>query len=417
MHPRQSSAPMFAVMTFVLALVTTARGAGREQVLHTFLGKPAEYSLAALMFDKQGNLYGTTAEGDRSNGGVIFELTPKPGGGWTYSVLYRFKGGKDGSYPQGALIQDAAGNLYGTTQSGGGSSACEGGCGTVFELSPSSGGWNKTVLYSFDGSSGAWPRAGLVMDSDGNLYGTTFYGGPGTCYGYYGECGTVFELAPTGGGWTEHVLYNFQGQDKGDGSGPLDKLVFDAAGNLYGTTFYGGTESAGTVFELTPSDSGWKEEVLHTFTGAKDGGAPNGELTFDMAGNLYGTTELGGDLKCGCGTVFELTPTSKAWKERVIHKFHNGKDGSNLLGGVVFDANGNLYGATVNGGASGYGTVFEMTPGSGDHWTLTPLYSFHGGRDGGIPYVGVILDAVGNLYGTTYRYGKDGCGVVFEVKR
>jgi uncharacterized repeat protein (TIGR03803 family) len=408
MYPRYSCAPILATMIFTLALAASALGATAEQVLHAFLGKPAAYSLSALIFDKQGNLYGTASQGGPSNAGVAFELSPKSGGGWSYNVLYRFKGGKDGASPIGALVQDGTGNLYGVTYSGGGSGACSGGCGTVFELSPSSGGWKETVLYSFDGNSGAEPEAGLVMDSAGNLYGTTVAGGSTTCGG---GCGTVYELASTNGGWSEHVLTTFS--DGKEGSFPRGKLVFDAAGNLYGTTqnvhdYYG----YGLVFELMPSGSGWKEVVLHTFSEENDGNTPIGELTFDAAGNLYGTTEEGGFNDRG--TVFEMMPSSGGWTERVIHRFHNGSDGFSVLAGLVVDAAGNLYGATDGGGAGGYGVIFKMTPGSGD-WTLTPLYSFHGKSDGGNTVVSVTLDSAGNLYGTTLGYGKYGYGVVFEV--
>jgi uncharacterized repeat protein (TIGR03803 family) len=415
MQRKISWALIFAVTTGTLALATSALGADKEHVLHAFVGKPAQYPLAALVFDKQGNLYGSTAQGGPTNGGTIFEVSPTSGGGWSYRVIYVFKSRKNGAYPMGALVQDAAGNFYGTTQAGGTSHKCTAGCGTVFELSPSAGNWNETVLYSFDGDKGAGPEAGLVIDAAGNLYGTTSLGGSTKCRG---GCGTVFELSPNNGGWTEQVLYRFTGGS--DGTDPRSKLIFDAAGNLYGTTYYVNGTYPGTVFELTPSDSGWTETVLHTFSGRRDGANPVGELTFDTAGNLYGTTQDGGNpKKCGdyCGTVFEMTPSPTGWTERVIHSFSGGADGNLVRAGLVVDATGDLYGATAAGGIGGSGTVFEMTPGSGGTWTLTTLYSFRGGHDGGNTDDSLILDSTGNLYGTTQQHGNNGFGVVFEVER
>lgn len=303
-------------------------GGWRETVLHTFSSSRRGGSLPAssLIFDGSGNLYGTTS----SSGvgwGVAFELSPKSRGGWKETVLHVFKfNGKDGNDPQGNLILDASGNLYGTT-AGGGDCNQQYGCGTVFELSPKSGGgWKETLLHNFNGNDGEIPYAGLIFDAVGTLYGTTFAGGTGTCSdgsGFSG-CGTVFELTPkTGGGWTETVLYSFKGKD-GDGSYPTAGVVIDAAGNLYGTTEYGGGVSntycvngCGSVFKLTPkSDGSWTETVLHSFSNnGEDGTFPLGGVILDSAGNLYGTTYLGGNGGCGprnsrpgCGIVFEIIP-------------------------------------------------------------------------------------------------------------
>jgi uncharacterized repeat protein (TIGR03803 family) len=222
------------------------------------------------------------------------------------------------------------------------------------------------VLHNFNGTDGAYSQAGLIFDAAGNLYGTT--AGGGTSF-----AGTVFELTPiAGGGWTEKVLHNFN-NDGTDGYLLYAGLVMDAAGNLYGTTYEGGTYNGGTVFELTPTaGGGWTEQVLWSFGNGTDGIEPQADLIFDAAGNLYGTTRVGGAY--GPGTVFELTPTgSGGWTERVLHNF-NGMDGNNLSGGLIFDAAGNIYGTTGFGGTDDKGTVFELSPAAGGGWTEQALH-------------------------------------------
>src|SRR5271157_110097 len=338
----------------VFELTPTAGGGWTEQVLHSFgNGTDGNQPVAGLIFDAAGNLYSTTVGGGDYDYGTVFELTPAAGGGWTEQVLHSFGNGTDGASPYAGLIFDAAGNLYGTTYLGG-----TYGYGTVFELTPAAGGgWTEQVLYSFDYTDGAHPEAGLIFDFAGNLYGTTAFGGTGTFRS--GGCGTVFELTPTaGGGWTEKVLYSF-GNSLSDGLGP-GGLIFDAAGNLYGTTAYGGTYGGGTVFEVTPAaGGGWTEQVLRSFNGT-DGAFPSAGLIFDAAGSLYGTASEYGAY--GDGTVFELTPGGGGnWAEQVLHSF-NGTDGDGPGAGLIFDAASNLYGTTSGGGTYGYGTVFELTP-------------------------------------------------------
>ena len=382
---------------------------------------------------------------------VVFALTvvmsqsahaqkPATGGGSTERVLYSFDAnGVDGYDPWAGLIFDAAGNLYGTTAEGGTYGSCYGGCGTVFELTPTAGGgWAEQVLYSFgNGTDGAFPAAGLIFDAAGNLYGTTLGGGD---YGY----GTVFELTPTvGGGWTEQVLYSFN-LNGTDGVWPAANLIFDRSGNLYSTTWGGGeyeyncdngVPGCGTVFELSPTaGGGWTEQVLWNFGNGTDGTNPEAGLIFDAAGNLYGTTVNGGTYdNCsygGCGTVFELTPTAGGgWTEQVLHNFGNGTDGAYVYGGLIFDAAGNLYGTASGGGTytsclGGCGMVFELTSTGGGGWTETVLYSFGNGTDASAPTASLIFDRSGNLYGTTEWGGTYdncippyGCGTVFELKR
>ena len=392
---------VLAIFTVTVS-VTSAWAATNwnEKVLHDFSnnGTDGFYPYGGLIFDAAGNLYGTTQVGGTYNNGTAFELTPTAGGGWTEQVLYSFGGGLyDG------LIFDAAGNLYGTMGGGG-----VGGYGTVFELTPTAGGgWSEEVLYSFgEGTDGGGPYAGVIFDKNGNLYGTTTKGGT---YGW----GTVFELTPAaGGGWTETVLHSFNNNGT-DGYTPLAGLIFDAVGNLYGTTWHGGAYGypGGTVFELTPTaGGGWTETVLHSFNGT-DGSNPYAGLIFDVAGNLYGTTSNGGDY--GLGTVFELTPAAGGgWTEQVLHSF-NGTDGNGPIAGLIFDKNGDLYGTTAGGGNYGHGTVFELTPTAGGGWAEQVLLSFEG-SGGGDPQSGLIFDAAGNLYGTTQNGGA-GVGTVFEL--
>jgi uncharacterized repeat protein (TIGR03803 family) len=383
--------------------------------------------------------------------------------GPTERVLYRFKGGSDGSAPAAGLIADAAGNLYGTTTNGGAAS-CQGGCGTVFELSPTAGGrWTETVVYRFTGGSdGAIPQTGLTFDAGGNLYGTTIHGGA------LGD-GVVFQLtapATPGGGRKLKVLHSFVGPTEGEY--PWGTLVFDPAGNLYGPTLFGGRFGGGTVFQLAaPATLGstWTLHVLHHFKGTNDGLDPVGALIIDKKGALYGTTYggtvfkevppttghtawtlqvlhnfnsvlgLSGGLLAGKngvlygatalggsaneGTVFKLTPPARhggaPWTATRLYEFTGGSDGEYPQNALVADKAGNLYGATESGGTSGLGTVFKLTPTQHGAWTKTALHNFTGGRDGAGPGAGLIFARQGALYGTTVAGGSSGNGIVFEV--
>jgi uncharacterized repeat protein (TIGR03803 family) len=356
-------------------------------------------------------------------------------------VLHSFNG-KDGYGSDASLIFDAAGNLYGTTAEGGAdATGCNGyGCGTVFKLTRGTNGvWAEKVLHSFDKTEdGHNPQAALTLDAAGNLYGTTVEGGADAtgCNGY--GCGTVFMLTPgTNGAWTEKVLHSFADNNGTDGCYAFASLIFDAAGNLYGTTMACGAYGGGTVFQLSPGAGGtWTETILYTFCSASacaDGEGPFAGLIFDAAGNLYGTTSSGGAYSYGGegGTVFKLTALANGtWTEAVLHSFaDDGKDGHNPTASVAFDTSGNLYGTTQMGGpncaiqSAGCGTVFQLAPGVGGTWTETLLHSFaDSGRDGRNPFASLIFDAAGNLYGTTDSGGADaagcsgyGCGIVFQL--
>jgi len=319
--------------------------------------------------------------------------TPQP----SYRILHKFQAGADGARPRAGLVRDAVGNLYGTTFYG------PKGAGTVFKVDTAG---KKTILHAFaGGGDGASPTGDLIIDSSGNLYGTTTGG--------TSSAGTIFKLDKTG---QETVLYGFNGVD---GASPTGRLLRDHAGNIYGTTTVGGDpncnngKGCGVVFKLDKSGA---ETTLHQFTGTPDGAFPLAGLVQDAAGNLYGTTSAGGDATCLCGTVFKLDTSSK---ETVLHSFTGsavGGDGAQPLAGLVRDAKGNLFGTTSGGGANNDGTVFKLDAAGAE----TVLYSFTAGIDGANPQAGLVRDAAGNLYGTTYGGGgcgsqNQGCGTVFEL--
>jgi uncharacterized repeat protein (TIGR03803 family) len=404
-----------ALSTLARLLTSTPAVAQTEKVLFSFQGKKMSSPAGHLIFDSAGNLYGTTGEGGMYGDGSVFELSPKPDGGWTEQVLHSFNF-TDGKYPYANLIFDAVGNLYGTTLDGGAHAN-----GTVFELLPKvGGGCTEKVLHNFSaaGTEGTTPFTNLIFDAAGNLYGTAYSGGDVACVtNNGGACGTVFELSPAGAGdWTLKVLHKFHGID---GAYPAAGLIFDRGGNLYGTTSGGGPDvlnQLGTVFELSRSTSGaWTEKVLHDFNAVDDGNQPLAGLIFDTAGNLYGTTPYGGDGAGSVGTVFELSPTAAGhWMEKVLYSFNTAVDGAAPRASLIFDVAGNLYGTTSLGGAEHYGTVFELSPAGVGDWTEKVLHSFTG-RDGNDPQTSLIMDAVGNLYGTTIEGGAHNDGTVFEI--
>jgi len=405
----------------ILTTPAAAFGAGKEKLLFKFNGHNGLLPTAPVTFDSSGNLYGTTVNGGSYHLGEVFQLMQAASGRWTEKVLYSFNG-TDGQNPYAGVVIDAAGNLYGTTVGGG----AYVGYGTVFRLSPDKNGkWKVTILHSFnnDGVDGVQPHGGLVFDAAGNLYGTTASGGSSHCKGP--GCGTVFELSPGNNGqWTETILYAFRGDDGGN---PLGTLIFDKSGNLYGTAETGGpyhancADGCGTVFRLSPGSNGqWTEKVLHAFGKGIDGELPTSGVILDRAGNLYGTTASGGLI--GTGTVFELTPHKDGdWSETLLHHFlDNGKDGAGPNGVILNRAENTLYGTTANGGKAVQGTVFALTPGAGGKWDEKILHTFaHLFEDGSEPAAGLTFDVSGNLYGTTSAGGWQcnglGCGVVFEI--
>ena len=368
-------------------------------------------------------------------------------------VLHSFKGGADGAQPVGGLSSDQNGYLYGTTLHGGL------GFGTVFQLWHEISGWRYRTLYSFQGGTdGAYPITKVTVGPDGSLYGTTTAGGSKACPN---GCGTVFRLRhpPTCQGplciWHETVLHRFKGGT--DGADPRGELIFDEAGDLYGTAYQGGNcggsgGTCGVVYELTPTYPGWIETVLFRFTGGTEGKHPSSQLVFDSSGNLYSTTIYGGDLSCnsglGCGTVFQLTPSGSAWTGNVLYRFQYW-DGQ-PFGDLIMDHVGNLYGATKSaiftlapsGGVWTYnvisstgsndltmdssgnlygvdaslyaGRIFKLTPSQGI-WKQSVLCNFSGSHEGGHPYGDLVFDNKGNFYGVAYDGGESDNGVVFKM--
>lgn len=414
---------LISVATFVViwgffATASPAFAAAREKVLYSFCPSPpckhGANPYAGLIFDGSGNLYGTTAEGGAQNDGTVFQLTPGANGEWTEKVLHSFTG-NDGSAPGGGLTFDGAGDLCGTTHSGGAY-----GFGTVFQLTRGANGkWKEKLLHSFNGSDGAYPIGSLIVDAAGSIYGTT-EGGGAYCSGPFQGCGTVFQLTPDAHGkWAEKVLHSFG--NGSDGVLPSGGLVFDPKGNMYGPTSQGGAQGGGAVFEMMPgAKAKWKEKVLYSFGVTDNGGAvPCEGLIFDAAGNLYGTTTLGGDNGVGNAFQLSLKPNGK-WVMKILHTF-GGSDGAEPFAGLILDKAGNLYGTTTLGGNSqDYGTAFRLRPGADGHWTFAVLHTFTG-DDGANPYAGLVLDTAGNLYGATAFGGNPNCGrgascgVVFEI--
>jgi uncharacterized repeat protein (TIGR03803 family) len=426
MNPRRScliSSRVVFLLTATLVFTGTAF-ATTEKVVYSFQGNPDGSSPpASLVADSAGNLYGTTEFGG-SNYGTVFELSPpaSASGTWTETILYSFQGsGNDGAFPTGTLTFDKQGNLYGTTQQGGPNNS---GTGTIFELTPPAtpdGTWTETILWTFPQSllKGYAPAGKLSIDAAGNLYGTTQFGGPKakTCT----TCGVVFELVKpetSGQLWAERVLYNF-GLVAHDGAGPSPDVLL-RGGMLYGTTQGGGAQDLGTVFQLAPHTGLWTETILHNFN-FSEGIVPQGGLIADAAGNLFGT--LPAESGC-CGSIFELSPPAVAggeWQETTLYVFKGLSDGARPDGPLWRDSLGDLFGTTTNRGEkqhNGAGTVFKLKPPavSGGAWTFVLLHDFGTTPDdGGAPEGGLILQN-GLLYGTTQSGGgAANMGAVFSV--
>jgi uncharacterized repeat protein (TIGR03803 family) len=441
---------LLASFIIAVALGPTASADGKEKVLYSFQGgtNDGEYPAGGVVFDKAGNLYGATTDGGGecppAQCGTVFQLAlpAQKGDPWTETVLYVFKGNSsgDGNTPAGSVIIDSAGNLYGTTGYGGtGDCVLLGtkvGCGTIYELSPPAqkgGAWTETVLYSFPtAKQGYLPNGNLVFDSVGNLYGATMFGGGygTTCDAFYQYCGAVFELSlpkKKGGKWTEKVLHSFRGiaagADFGDGANPIGGFALDSTGAIYGATSIGGlncphssNQGCGTVFKLAPpggKGQAWTEQMLIRFNSASSGAAePSSGVILDKSGNLYSTTVGGG--RYGEGTVFKLAPhRAGTWKEEVLYSFHGQIDGANPQGGVVLDARGTMYGTSEGG------MIFSLRY-VGGSWVFALVYDFKKAPDGWHPTGPLVFDAGGSLFGTTQWGGtgqscQGGCGTVYTA--
>jgi uncharacterized repeat protein (TIGR03803 family) len=387
----------------VLFACTMASSALAQQytLLYNFTGNAdGDTPAGTLIRDSQGNLYGTTQYGGNASGlaghGTVFEYTASG----QMNTLYAFTGNADGSNPFAGVVRDTQGNLYGTTPYGGTfTSYCAQGCGVVYEITSVG---EELVRHSFEGSDGLFPMGGLFIDAQGYLYGTTMTGGSNGV-----NAGTVFSLSP---GFIFGTIYGFEANR--DGELPYAGVTIDNLGDIYGITTYGGEigasvshRSNGTVFEINRYGV---KETPHTFSGGLDGAHPYGALAWSQKGGLYGTTSSGGKLGWnGGGTVFQMEP---AGEEKIVHEFTGTPDGGYPFAGVTLDTNGNIYGTTYYGGEYGQGSVFMITP-SGKE---TILHSFSG-SDGAGPYGGLVLDGSGNIYGAAAFGGAYGAGTLFEI--
>jgi uncharacterized repeat protein (TIGR03803 family) len=397
-----------ALALFMGLILAGAASASTTQVIYSFGGgHDGEYADTELVVDSAGNLYGTTVQGGKHASGTVFQLSPS-GSGWVHTVLYNFTGGTDGGEPYKGVTIDAAGNLYGTAVTGGGG-FCEGGCGVTYKLTKSGGQWTQTVIHAFTGGDdGSGPGSPVVLDKAGNVYGTTPTGGAdglGTVYqlhpangqwtfrvihtftggvdgstgsagrvafdgagNLYGvataggahQAGVAYKLTPTPTGeWGQQTLFAFT--DEPDSGFPYGGLVADKQHNLYGTTYYAGAHDVGTVYRLSLRNGTWMESGLYSFRGGSDGSSPISTLVFDKGGNLYGTASEGG-AACSCGTVFELSAAGGGATYSTTHTFQGMPDGAFPYDGMVMDSAGTLYGATTHGGTNNNGAIYQLIP-------------------------------------------------------
>jgi uncharacterized repeat protein (TIGR03803 family) len=409
----QAFAPAVLVISIALAMAASAQ----EEVLFDFSGPNGYGPTGNLVADSKGNLYGTTGiggniESNCSAGcGVVFKLTPTTSGTWKETVLYSFTGETDGYDPYW-LALDSTGNLYGITQIGGepteGTKGCiETGCGTLFRLSEKDGTVTYTLLHAFTGKTDGYHPAGVSVDTSGNVFVTVNAGAGESGYG------VIYEMV---GGKTGRTIYTFNNSTGAEPDGPA---LIDASGDLYGTTFAGGANGLGVVYELVPGSGGtWNESVLYSFATGDGGYEPSGNLAFDSSGNLYGAMSSGG--ASSYGVVFELAPNSEgSWTESVLYAFNGTTDGQSPTSGVVMDGAGNLYGTTQSGGdpTCNCGTLWGVSP-SASGWSETTLQAFTGGADGSSPSQ-VLLDSDENLFGdalegTVTSSCSEGCGLIYE---
>ena len=392
------------VLSVFLFCGATSKAATTEVIYSFAGGGDGEYTDTDVAIDVAGNLYGTSVLGGEFDGGTVWQLSPV-GGGWVHTVLYSFTGGADGGEPYKGVTLDAAGNLYGTAVTGG-SGSCEGGCGVAYKLTKSGATWTQSVIHAFTGGDdGSGPGARVAVDNRGNVYGMTPTGGAN-------GLGVIYALHPkSNGDWALRVIHAFTGGSDGS-SGSAGKLLL-RGGHMYGAATTGGANGSGTVFRLTPTRIGeWDFQTLYSFQGAPDGSFPYGALLFDTAGNLYGTTYYGG--VNGLGAVYSLSPNGTGeWSETVLYSFRAGRDGNSSISNLVFDSAGNLYGTTSEGGL-GSGTIFKLTPGPSGTWTESLPHRFAGSPDGAFPYTGMVGDGAGSFYGATVHGGDDGEGAIYR---
>ncbi len=395
-------------LLFALTMITTQSAQSQTlNILYAFTGGAHGFYPDGVIFDRSGNLYGTY-ENDPYFNGAVFELMHR-NSSWILEPLYAFQGGQSPHNPEGTMVFGPDGALYGTTTGGGG--MCGNAyynCGTVFSLRPGSCGsafcfWNNTPVFVFgyDVEYGGFnPSSGVIFDPDGNIYGTTYSGG------LY-NAGTAFQLVRTENGWFENVLDNFPFSTAYPSSG----LTLDSAGNLYGTSVSGGSYGHGRVYQLVHTGEVWTDNTIYSFQGGNDGAYPQGGLIFDAAGNAYGTTQG------GPGTVYQLSPQADGtWRETVLHLFPSNINGP--AGNLVMNAAGNLYGltqGTPGNNPDKWGMIFELSLVNGS-WVFTQLHEFTNGDDGSTPS-GITIDSAGNLYGACVHAGPYGQGLIWEITR
>jgi uncharacterized repeat protein (TIGR03803 family) len=419
----RTTSVVFALVALAVVGVQPISAQTFTTIYNFTLGADGGGPLAGPTLDRAGNLYGTTGYGGTGSDGTVYKLANR-NGSWILTPLYEFQGGSDGATSNAPISIGPSGALFGSTLYGGGAPNC----GILFELQPPpttvaapNASWKETILHTFAGGSsdGCSPASTLTWDRVGNVYGTTQIGGAYGEGGGFNGYGTVFELTPSSSGWTESILYNFSG-------GPLGNyplfagIVFDNAGAMYGTLEGGGDTNGdcgvigcGVVYKLISSNGTWTESVLYTFTGSTDGQFPQGGVIFDGSGNLYGGAVTGGSGQGG--TVFQLTPSSGDWNFNLLASLEESPEGAQgVETPLAFDSQGNLYGTTHDDGQYGLGTLFKLTP-TLTGWTYTDLHDFTGGDDGAYPVGPVVFDSQGNLYGTAIFGGSYGVGVIYEL--
>jgi uncharacterized repeat protein (TIGR03803 family) len=388
----------------VVLLAVSAWAASTTQLIYGFAGGvDGAYTDTELVVDSGGNLYGTSVQGGKFGGGTVFQVTPAG----VHTVLYNFTGGADGGEPYKGVTLGEDGSLYGTAVTGG-SGSCEGGCGVVFKLASSNGVWTQNVIHAFTGGSdGSGPGSPVAFDKKGNLYGTTPTGGSK-------GMGVLYQLRPDGtGAWLLRLIHTFTGGSDG-GGGSAGRLLIDASGNLFGVCTVGGGNGFGTVFEASPNQGAWQFNTLYAFKDQPDGALPYGGLVFDKLGNLYGTTYYAG--ANDVGTVYKLTRGSTDWTESVLYSFKGGMDGASPISSLASDAAGNFYGTTSDGGAAACscGVIFKMTHAGYGQWVESVAYRFPGTPGPGFAYNGMVRDAAGNIYGATVHGGSSNDGAIYE---
>ena len=413
MQPKVIASSSFPALFLTLLCAVNAFAGPTGQVIYNFADGIGGTQFP-LALDKAGNLYGTAPDGGTAGSGVVFELSRTSGGDWRESTLYSFS---ENNRPQSGVIFDTQGNLYGETQDA-----------EIYELTPNTGGaWTETTLWTFTGDSGGSdPYGGLTFDRDGNLYGAAKTSGDLKCNVGGVGCGLIFKLTHNSSGqWTEHVLYTFQ--NPSNGAQPWGPLVFDANGNLYGTTYYGGDTSCydgflagcGVVFELSHGSSGsWVENVLFTFTQQPYTLAhPISGVILDTNGNLYGVASGGGD---AFGAVYEMSPAANGiWTETTLYSFKGGAgDGAFANNGLIVADNGDILGTTAAGGGPDDGVIFQLLPASGGGWSERLLHTFFLTKyDGASPRAGLTIGSNGTFFGTTAQGGANGTGIVYQFTR